>query len=231
MPILKPISEVRALSDAAYEAIKEAILRHRMRPGEIYSEQRLAQELGISKTPVHESLIRLAHKGFVKLLPRRGVQVNQLSVDDIQNLYKLRAIIENAAVYDIATKLTERDFERFEEFRREELTYARTQDHVEYLRVDRSFHAYLANKTGNAFLAEALENIRDLVDWMGAKALLRRERIEEVVREHQAIVSALRKGDPDAAKATMDYHIRETLKNVLNQMELSEIPPAEREER
>lgn len=215
MPTLKNLRVPLSLKEMAFQSIKAAILSNKLEPGKIYNEQGLAKELGISKTPVREALLDLATKGFINPLPRRGVQVNVLTEKDIKDLYDVRIALETAIVRWIIPKLTEESLKKIEAIHKKERSAIKADDRLSYLRIDREFHLYLASLTENRYMATSLENIRDLIDWMGFKALTRQERMEEVEHEHEKVIEKLRKGDPKGAEHLMEEHIRITVKNVL----------------
>jgi len=204
-----------SLREMAFQAIKEAILSNRLEPGRVYNEQVLARELGISKTPVREALLDLAAKGFVTFLPRRGVQVNVLTEKDIENLYEFRMALETAIVRAIIPRLTEEDMERIEGIYAKELGAIEGDDRRGYLKIDREFHFSLASFSDNHYMISALENVRDLIDWMGWKALLRKERMLEVYEEHGRIIQKLKERDTEGAVRMMQEHIWITKENVL----------------
>ena len=87
-----------SLAEIAFQAIKKAILEKRLVPDVIYNEKVLADELGFSKTPVHEALTALSVKGFVTIIPRKGFQVRALSVKNIKDMYEFRTTLERAVV-------------------------------------------------------------------------------------------------------------------------------------
>jgi len=215
MSPLKNLTVPPSLKEMAFQSLKAAILSNKLEPGEIYNEQTLAKELGISKTPVREALLDLVTKGFITLLPRRGVQVNVLTEKDIKDLYDVRIALETAIVRLIIPKLTEEALKKIETIHKKEQTAIKTDDRLGYLQIDREFHLYLANLTENRYMATSLENIRDLIDWMGFKALMRKARMKEVKEEHKRIIEKLRKRDSKGVEHLMEEHIRITEKNVL----------------
>ena len=89
-PALSNIDLPPSLKELAFQALKENILNHQLRPGSVYSEQAIAKKLGISKTPIHEALTDLEKRGFVKILPRKGFQVNRLTQKDVRDMFEFR---------------------------------------------------------------------------------------------------------------------------------------------
>ena len=215
-PKLRLVDAPLSLREMAFTSIKEAIMTKTLEPGVLYNEQRLAEELGMSKTPVHEALLDLSVRGFVTMLPRKGVRINTLTVRDITNLYSFRLVIEGGIIRSLAGKLNKTDVEQLRTIHHRCLEACGEDGMVKYLKLERAFHDYLADRTENDYIISALGNVRDLIDWMGMKALMRTERLEEVNQEHGEILAGLEQGDYSAAAAAMENHVRITLENVLS---------------
>ncbi|MBN2124132.1 MAG: GntR family transcriptional regulator [Deltaproteobacteria bacterium] len=207
-----------SLKDMALQALKKAILEDKLQPERIYRIEELAKALGISKTPVREALHDLSSLGFVTILPRRGIQINALDDKDIRDLYEFRTAMETAVMRRIAPIVTDRDIERAQAINDGAMVFSGPQERMAYLKKDREFHLFLSELSENDYLINALEHVRDLMDWMGIKALFKEERIMEAHEEHRKILDMLRKRDPGGAAAMMAAHIRITEENVLSRL-------------
>ncbi len=214
-PNLENIDIPPPLREFARQAIKKAIMDNSLVPGVIYNERALADELGISKTPVHEALLDLGTRGFVTLLPRRGFRVNALTARDIKDLYEFRRAIETAIVEHITAGLSDQDLDHIAAAHHKALKATKKNDLLGYMKCDRELHYLLASLSHNSYMISALENVRDLIDWMGMKALLRKERIHEVNQEHLQLIKLLQKRDVSGAVESMARHIILTEQNVL----------------
>ncbi len=204
-----------SLKELAFQALKEGILNHRLRPGAVYSEQGIARTLGISKTPIHEALTDLEKRGFVKILPRKGFRVNRLTQKDVQDMFEFRHSLERSILLVVAPRLTDEDLRVITSMNDRAL---KAQDPVGFLRYDRGFHLYLASLTRNRFFIEALENIKDLSDWVGAEVFAMKGRAKEAVKEHSAVIEMLKKRDPEGAALAMAEHLRITEQRFLEKM-------------
>jgi len=207
-----------SLKHMALQALKNAILISQLQQEQIYKIDDLAKSLGISKTPVREALLDLAAKGFVTFLPRKGIQINSLDENDIRDLYEFRAAMETSVIRHITPTITEESIAHVEAINNDAKKCVKNNDRIEYLKKDREFHLFLAELTENEYMISALENVRDLVDWMGIKALLRKERMMEVFVEHDKVIQMLKKQDVKRATQMMEEHIAITLEKVLNQL-------------
>lgn len=213
--VLPQVRPPPTLREMAFDAIKNAIMTNALRAGEVFTEQALASDLGMSKTPVHEALIDLSARGFIELLPRKGFRVNLLSEVDVGNLYEFRRLIESAIVRQVAPSLSAEDLGQLKAIHSKCCEKTMLEDPVAYMKQDRNLHGLLASRTKNKYLMAALENIRDLVDWMGTVALTRPERLEEVNAEHERLLKMLESGDVEKAERAMQDHVCATAENVM----------------
>lgn len=213
---LQQIKAPPSLRAMAYASIKEAIMTNILKPGLVYNEQGLGNELGMSKTPVHEALIDLSSRGFVTLRARRGVLINTLTTQDIIKLYSFRQVIESGIIRSIADKFKDTHLERLKVLHNRCLDASVFDGMVNYLKLERAFHDYMASLSQNEYMISALENVRDLIDWMGLKALTRTERMLEVNQEHEEVLTSIAERNFADAALSMEKHISITLKNVLN---------------
>jgi DNA-binding GntR family transcriptional regulator len=223
MSVLKNIDIPSSLKTMALELIKEAILSQRLKPGEIYNEKRLAEELGISKTPVREALLELSAKGFIVFLPRRGVRVEKMTEKDIRDLYEVRRALEMAIIRCIVPKINKRMLDKINAIHKKGDKAFKDKDNLGYLRIDREFHFALSSLTENPFMVNSLENIRDLIDWMGARALVKQSRMSEVQKEHEDLIRKIGDKDLEGAVQMIEQHIRITEENVLEQLKKEEM--------
>ena len=129
-----------SLADAAYQAIEEMIVSRRLMPGAMISESRLAEELGIGRTPIREAIARLRHIDFVEVHPRRGVLVSGVDVIRHLELLEVRRPLEECVVRCAAERATSRDLDELGALAGELADAARGRDRVRYFRAKRSIH-------------------------------------------------------------------------------------------
>jgi DNA-binding GntR family transcriptional regulator len=215
---LEVITAPASLKNMALKAIKEAIWADVLHSGSVYSEPQLAQKLGISRTPIREALLELAGQGFLTFIPRRGFRIKRLSVEEVHHLFTFRRAIELTVVTEIMPRINEHDIKRIDDIHCRDNAAARADSKSEFIRVDREFHTFLASLTKNQYLIAALENVRDLIDWVGAKVLERSERRREVIREHGAIVLKIHERNLAAALQAMEEHINITEKLITDHL-------------
>ncbi|MEF8822824.1 MAG: GntR family transcriptional regulator [Desulfohalobiaceae bacterium] len=207
---LGPLDQPESLARMAYKALYQAILSGELKLGAVYREKELANYLQISRTPVREALLELSAKGLVTFLPRRGVRINQFDRRDLNEIFELRKALELTAVEKVASQAGPEEISRFRDILRQQQEHAHKQDMVGFLQKDREFHALLSHLTGNRRLMNTIEEVRDLIQIMGAHALIRRGRVEEVMQEHESLLQCIAHSDPEKARERMCYHLDQT---------------------
>ncbi len=221
-PNLKTLAQPLPLARLAYERLRDSILSGELQAGQIYNEKNLASALGISRTPVREALLELSVQGLVKFLPRKGVMVNHYDRLDVGEVFELRRAIEMALVERAAAQADKIDFAAFEQSIDEQGRMVEEEDTSEFLKADRLFHTYLGDINGNGRMAAVLENLRDILQVMAMGALTQKGRNREVIKEHRAILEAIRQGDREAARQAMDLHLNKSEQAVLDHLEASQ---------
>jgi DNA-binding GntR family transcriptional regulator len=197
----------RSLREQAYEAIKQGILDSRYAPGALLSENQLADELQISRTPIREALRELAGGGLVRILPQRGIIVSELSVHDIVEVYQLREQLEGFAVRIAAERLGPADAEALRADHREAIGHM----NAGRLRAAYDFsvlmHSRIIGLAGNSRLSQFMGQLADQVHRFGLLTL-RHGRVERALLEHGHIIDALIAGKAEEAETLMRFHLR-----------------------
>ena len=202
------ISRPKSLHEMAYESLKAGILSGRLAAGRVYSELELAGELGISRTPVREALLRLAAENFISFNTRKGVLINFFSRKDVEDLSELRQIIEEAAVAKIVGNLSKDQIQTVENIisKQEECIRGKYDESI-FLEIDREFHLFLIEASGNKFMIQTYNNIRDYLTITFRKALTEKGRGIEVLHEHKLIATALSQGNGEMARDALSSHL------------------------
>ena len=219
MPKFAALKQPDSLAKMAHEAIRKSILSGQWKIGELYNEKAISADLGISRTPVREALLELAAQDLVTFLPRRGLMVNRFTRRDVDEIFELREAIELAAVEKIAMASPPLDLSEIEASQRKQRNAAREKDFFAFMEADRMFHTSLSELTINRRIIAILENLRDMIHIMGAKALALEGRALKVIEEHQAILEALSGGNPQEARRAMAYHLNQS-KEAVQESEL-----------
>jgi DNA-binding GntR family transcriptional regulator len=204
----------RSLNDEAYEVIKHRIITCALKPGEYVNEASLSAELNLGRTPVHQALGRLRLEGMVEILPRKGVIVKPVSLDEVLQIIEVRLLSEVYCVGLAAERAEGKDIAEMEDILRRAEASAKSRDIEQMMLLDREFHVVIARAAKNAVLADILLKLheRSLRFWMISLTAPGHHRA--VQDQHEAILTAIRKGDPEAAQTAMRNHIESFRKNI-----------------
>jgi DNA-binding GntR family transcriptional regulator len=210
----------RTMRDITYDAIREAILSGRFLPGQRLVADELAQEFGTSRMPVREALQRLENAGLVSSTPHRGAVVNELSEQEIVEVYHIRAVLEGLAARLAAPYLGPADYERLNALIDEMAATSTTAPDLELLLCgNRDFHEIIWQAARAPRLHELLENLYDASRRFRNISILLSGRLEQIVQEHRRIVQALEAGDPAAAERFANEHHEITAQRLLDEVE------------
>ncbi len=196
------------LADTVYAALRQAILEREFVPGEPLTEGDLSRRFRVSRTPVREALAKLERDRLVRVVPKKGAFVRALSHDEIRDLYEVREALEALAVRLATPHLSREELEDFEARFRELRARGPRAAYTEVRPLGEEFHRLLVKRTENARLMRVLEEMREEVRPVWTMALVARRRVQALIREHLAIIDALRRGDARRAARLMRLHIR-----------------------
>jgi DNA-binding GntR family transcriptional regulator len=191
----------------AYRSLKDAIRDNVFAPGYQGSEQEIALRLGMSRTPVHEALIRLQEEGLVRILPKRGVMVCALSPDDMREVYDVIIALEALAAELLAGMAVRKPaLAALEAINAEMRSALQRDDLVAWAGADDRFHRTLIDECGNRRVARLANTIMDQSHRARMMTLRLRPKPTRSMTEHQAITAAIRKGDPAEAASRTRAH-------------------------
>ncbi len=212
---LEKLIPAPSLKEMALATIKEAMFSKKLEQEVMYTEAGLTNELGISRTPVREALIHLASRGLITYFPRKGFKIKLLTERDAENLFELRLALELAVIRHIVPILTKASLSEIERIQAQYRKIALKGEPLESIRANMTFHACLSEMTGNTYLINALDEIRDLTNLAGLRSLEVGSRTTEAIEEHERIVAELKRQSLSGALQEMESHIRTTEARVL----------------
>jgi DNA-binding GntR family transcriptional regulator len=196
--------------DMVLNALSLAIREGRLKPGSLHSAASLAEQLGVSRTPVREALLQLARDGAVRFERNRGARILQTSQRDLREIFQIRSWLEVPATRIAAEVRTAEDLERLGR-----ALSVLEDDHGELTaqdirRQDHNFHVTLMEIAGNERLSAYVDTLRGSVLVHDAMNAQQRRLHAEVVDEHRPILAAVRDQDPEAAGRAMADHLERT---------------------
>jgi GntR family transcriptional regulator, rspAB operon transcriptional repressor len=203
-----------SLRDAAYEAIKHRIITCAFRPGEYINELQLSALLNIGRTPVHQALDRLMVEGMVEVIPRKGVIVKPVSLNEVLQIIEVRLINEPLGARLAADHASDSDLTEMADVLKRAKHWASLRNVENLMLLDREFHLLIARAAKNDVLTELLRSLheRSLRFWF--ISLNAPTQYQLVQDEHATILEAIRQRDAGKADAAMRRHIESFRKNV-----------------
>lgn len=191
------------LGDQVLAILNEMIANHRFDPGKRINVEELSRELGVSRTPLWEAVHRLEQEGLLVHVPNRGVFIAELTPQQTLDLYAVRQILEASAARLAAERITSAGLDRMQAQLALQREIVARRDLIGYSRSDFELHAVVYEACGNAYLREMLERIKAK---MRPIALRIEPILDELYRDHERLLAALRAHDPDRAEETFRAH-------------------------
>jgi DNA-binding GntR family transcriptional regulator len=199
----------RALYEEVAELLRQRIFHRELEPGSWIDEVKLAQEYGISRTPLREALKVLAAEGLVTMKVRRGAYVTEVSERDLADVYHLLALLESDAAAVVAERASHAELKELQELHRE--LAGAVKDRERFFALNERFHMRLLEMAGNRWRDQMVADLRKVMKLNRHHSLLKSGRIEESLAEHGEVMDAIVQRDPQAARERMQRHFRSGL--------------------
>jgi DNA-binding GntR family transcriptional regulator len=205
---LPPFETARERGSRLYERLREDILSGRMRPGEALSESRLAEQHGISRTPVREVIQRLAKENLLAIVPQVGTFVAPIKLSAVTSSQFIREALECRAVRFATERATRPQVEALrQQILRQDEAIARG-DHVAFFQLDERMHALILDIAGHAHAWDLIASVKAQLDRVRYLSLEDSRWLKMIFRQHREIVAAIRNHDPQGAEQAMQGHLR-----------------------
>ncbi|WP_407305918.1 GntR family transcriptional regulator [Desulfosporosinus sp. SB140] len=204
MPVI--LDGYKPLREIVFESMREAILTGVLEPGERLMEIQLAEEMGVSRTPVREAIRKLELENFVVMIPRKGAYVAGVSLKDVADVFEIRSALEGLAAGLAAERVTDEELEQMEQA----LFYRANEGDLNLEQIverDTDFHALVYKASRNERLIQILANLREQIQRFRSTSLAVPGRNKLAIEEHRMIVEALRNHNSEEAQALAMAHI------------------------
>jgi DNA-binding GntR family transcriptional regulator len=201
------LDSYKPLREIVFEAIREAIIRGDLKQGERLMETQLAEEMGVSRTPVREAIRKLELEGLVVMVPRKGAYVAGLSLKDIIDVFEIRSALEALAGALAAERITDNELEELERFLVLIGECAEKNDIQQFVDLDTRFHDLLFQATRNSRLLQMINNLRDQIQRFRETSLAYPGRLKRAFEEHKKIVEALSERNSELVASLAREHI------------------------
>jgi len=198
----------RSLTDQAYEIIKGAIVSLKLKPGERLKESMLAEELGISTTPIKGALAQLKQEGFVENTRFRGASVAEINDRDVEEIFELRELLEGAAVKRAAIIFSSEDLQKGEALLEKMREAYKAGDTESYAAPSRDFHYLFTRAFGNQRMINTLKTFSDQLERIRRTIIVAPGNIPLFIKDYEKILEALKKREPEEAERALLAHIR-----------------------
>ncbi len=213
------LDSYKPLREVISETLREAIVAGTLKPGERLMEIQLAEELGVSRTPVREAIRKLELEGFVVMIPRRGTYVADLSIKDVNEVFEIRTALDILAAGLAVERITEEELEQLERVLVEIGEYIEQNDIEKIVAADGRYHDILYRASRNDRLVGIINNLREQFTRFRSISMAYPGRIKNTVEEHRQLVEAIAQRDIALAQRLAREHMENAEQTLLLDMQ------------
>ena len=206
------------LRDVVFYTLRKEILQGVLKPGERLMEVKLANRLGVSRTPIREAIRMLELEGLVVMVPRKGAQVASITEKELLDVLEVRSGLEEMAVKLACRRITEEQLEELKQDSRNFEKAVRENNLRLLAEADVAFHDLICRATGNRRLMQMLNNIREQIYRYRVEYLKDENVRQALVEEHDELCRCLAAGDVEGAVSAMRSHIAKQQSHILNRI-------------
>lgn len=201
------LENYKPLREIVFEHLRDAIIKGTLRPGERLMEMQLADEMGVSRTPVREAIRKLELEGLVIMVPRRGAYVADLSIKDVSETFEIRSALEALAASLAAERITAEENEEMERILVRIGAAIEAGDFQQTVELDEQYHNLLYQASRNDRLMQILNNLREQIQRFRVTTLAMPGRVHGVLNEHRQIAEAISERNAELAHRLALEHI------------------------
>lgn len=210
------LNDYKPLREIVFEHLRESIILGKMPPGERLMEIQLAEQLGVSRTPVREAIRKLELEGLVIMEPRKGAYVSEVSLKDIKDALEIRVSLEGLGAYLAAERIEKNELEMLIKKHEELKEYADKKDVAGILEKDAELHEIIFNAARNSKLIDMVDSLREQVQRFRISYVSTHEQASQLYKEHKKIIDAIVKRDKEMAKKYAEEHIEISKKHIVS---------------
>ncbi len=201
--------EYLPLRDVAFQKLRQAILRGELLPGQRLMEIQLAEQLGVSRTPVREAIRMLEQDGLAVLIPRRGAVVSKISGKNLRDVLEVRRALEELAVVLACSRMSDEEIEELKAANRLFEEAVASEDITRMAETDEAFHDLIYKASDNTRLVQLEMQMREQMYRFRIEHLKDKSKRKHLADEHWMIIDALTKREPDESRDIIRQHINE----------------------
>ena len=196
----------RPLYEDVAERLRDQIFAKQLAPGSWLDEQSLAEQFGISRTPMREAIKALASEGLVTMKMRRGAYVTEVNRSDLEQIFTVLSLLEGQAAKEAALKATEDELNLLDHLHHRLETAAADRDIEQFFEINGKFHELIQQIAGNRWMNGVIDDLRKVLKLHRKDSLTGTGRLQNSLIEHREILRAILKRDDLAAEAAMRKH-------------------------
>lgn len=213
------LDNYKPLRELVFESLREAIITGKLSPGERLMEIQMADEMGVSRTPVREAIRKLELEGLVVMLPRKGAYVAGLSLKDITDVFEIRGALEGLAAELAAERITDEELEGLERYLVKISEESETGDLGKVVETDTDFHSLIYSASRNQRLSQIINNLREQIQRFRKTSLAYPGRMKVAVEEHRKMVEAISARDGELARKLAHEHMENAESSMMNMIQ------------
>ena len=202
------------LRDVVFNTLREAILKGDLKPGERLMELQLAEQLGVSRTPIREAIRMLEQEGLAVTMPRRGAEVAKMTMKDMEDVLEIREALDELAARLACHRITEEQLGRLKEAKAAFDQCTVSHDVKTIAEADVAFHDVIYEATCNPKLVSLLNNLREQIYRYRVEYIKDEKNHPRLKKEHEAIYKAICNRNPAEAAQATDVHVYNQAKAV-----------------
>lgn len=218
--IVLEMDEYLPLRDVVFMALRKAILTGKLKPGERLMEIPLADQLGVSRTPVREAIHKLELEGLVTMIPRRGAQVAQISEKGLKDVLEVRRALDTFCAELACERMSDEEMERLKAACKAFENATKTKDTTVIAKADVAFHDIIIKSTGNERLIATINNLAEQVYRYRFEYIKDDTQHARLIEEHRQLMDAILSRDPERARKASRIHIDNQEHSILTQIHL-----------
>lgn len=201
------MDEYLPLRDVVFKTLRQAILRGELKPGERLMEIRLANKLGVSRTPIREAIRKLELDGLVVMIPRKGAEVAEITEKSLRDVLEVRKVLEELSVELACDRITKEQLKELEKAAEEFKEILKSDDITEIAEADVHFHDIIYQAADNQRLTQLLSNLGEQMYRYRIEYLKNPDVHEKLLSEHEEIIKNIRERKKESAVRIMCEHI------------------------
>ncbi len=195
--------------ESAYNKLRDAIIQGVLKQGERLIEKDICERFSVGRTPLREAIRQLQMEGFVEVLPRKGATIKRISIDDLENIYDLLALLEGHATKNAFQNIQKKEYRKLSELHKELSQILKRKDYNAWKEVNKNFHQIFVHASNNSYLISTATNLRSIVYQHAFIGLSNPENIGKFHKAHCEIMLTFKGNSPQKAAKAMERHIRD----------------------